>query len=214
MQLRTILTLALIATPVAAAPSLESLRQYAADLFHTTQFTPGNGQKIPAVERAGAVRLTPVAHEVGTPAYNFNLGDVAYDEEKKLYPRVLLSSQRGNVVLLDFWATWCTPCLRKLPTVEGWAAKYKGKGLVVYAVNTWTSWDDLKAFRQRRHIKITVLFDGKNGGVAAKYGVTAVPHMVLIDHLGNVIKDKTVREADIELALKNLPKGDRKAPPY
>ncbi len=176
----------------------EQSRTRAAASFNNAVFkVPARSDAVPEIKKSG-----PVKKKFSGNAHNFDLPTTRnYDAKRKEYPRVQLESLDGKVVLLDFWASWCGPCRRKLPTVEGWHSTYKGKGLAVFLVNTWDTWEDFTSFRNVRPLEAPVLFDGPDGTVKAKYGAGGVPMMVLIDHQGNTLKVGSVSEADIKAAL-------------
>ncbi len=100
-----------------------------------------------------------------------------------------LSSLRGKVVLIDFWASWCGPCRASIPGIVKLYKKYKDKGFIVLGVslddkkNSW-----LKAIK---HDKITYLQvndkDGWYSRVAARYNVNAIPATFLLDRAGRVV---------------------------
>ncbi len=95
---------------------------------------------------------------------------------------VTLESLRGQVVLIDFWATWCHPCCEAIPHVEELYEKYKDQGLVVIG-HTDASSKDLANFIPKN--KITYIISvGANIGDA--YGVTGIPHVFLIDPDGKI----------------------------
>jgi thiol-disulfide isomerase/thioredoxin len=97
---------------------------------------------------------------------------------------------RGRVVLLDFWATWCAPCLEELPTLETAYRKYSAEDFVLIGVSmdqgsrrTLTSW------LRRHEVEWPQLHDGRgfDGEWARKFGVEAVPRSVVIDREGKII---------------------------
>lgn len=96
-----------------------------------------------------------------------------------------LSEQRGNVVLLNFWATWCGPCRTEMPELDKLAKKYADLGVVVIGVNVETEGDGVKAYLSDIPVSFPILLDTNN--VASKtYDVQAMPTTVIIDKDGKV----------------------------
>lgn len=98
---------------------------------------------------------------------------------------VRLSDLRGQVVLLNFWASWCGPCRQEMPILDEIHNKYKNLGFSVLGVNL-----DAKSSKAINYLKDTpvsfpVLYDPK-GEVSGQYGVQAMPSTVVIDKDGNV----------------------------
>jgi len=98
---------------------------------------------------------------------------------------VRLSDLRGQVVLLNFWASWCGPCRQEMPILDEIHNKYKSLGFSVLGVNL-----DAKSKKAINYLKDTpvtfpVLYDPK-GDVSGQYGVQAMPSTVIIDKDGNV----------------------------
>lgn len=110
---------------------------------------------------------------------------------------VKLSELRGKVVLLDFWATWCTYCVKTMPRLNALQQKYKDRGLVIVGINEFegnirgepaTRAQELEYFRQfKRRMNVTYDFavaaDARNDG---PYGVAGLPTAVLIDRRGRI----------------------------
>jgi peroxiredoxin len=102
---------------------------------------------------------------------------------------VKLSSFKGKVVLLDFWASWCFPCRASIPTVNKLYAKYKDKGFEVVGLSVDSKKNDwLRAVKSLK-MKYTQINDngGWNSKAAALYGVEAIPATFLIDKTGKII---------------------------
>ncbi len=98
---------------------------------------------------------------------------------------VKLSSLKGSVVLLDFWATWCGPCVASLPDLQAMHDELGKAGVKFYAVNEQEEAGKVKAFLAKRKIMVPVLMDTE-GKVGAAYGASAIPYKVLIDKQGVV----------------------------
>jgi thiol-disulfide isomerase/thioredoxin len=93
-----------------------------------------------------------------------------------------------NVIMLDFWATWCGPCLMAMPEVEEVAQKFTDRGLVFYAVNVGEDPDTVKEFLAQSQLDVPVAmdFDGKIHGA---FGDQGLPHTVVIGKDGRVQVD-------------------------
>jgi peroxiredoxin len=113
-----------------------------------------------------------------------------------------LSSLRGKVVLIDFWASWCKPCIAELPHVKQAYGKYKNKGFEIYGVSFDRNKDAwMNAIKQHdlpwKHVSDLGFW---NNAAAAPYGVQSIPHTVLIDKEGRVIA-KNLRGPALEQKL-------------
>jgi thiol-disulfide isomerase/thioredoxin len=99
-----------------------------------------------------------------------------------------LAAHKGkNIVLLDFWASWCGPCRVVMPTLVEIARDYAGKGVRYVAVNLREEPAVIRRYLEDARLKLDVPLD-KDAGVGRKYGVTAIPTMVVIDKKGIVAK--------------------------
>jgi thiol-disulfide isomerase/thioredoxin len=115
-----------------------------------------------------------------------------------------LDSLAGKVVLIDFWATWCGPCVNALPHMQHIARKFNGQPLVILSIsldNDEAKWKDF--VEKNKMIWTQVRDGGLNGSVAKKFGVTAIPATFSIDADG-VLEDQHVGDADIEAKLKKM----------
>jgi peroxiredoxin len=93
----------------------------------------------------------------------------------------------GGPVILDFWATWCKPCIRGFPGLEALVTKYKDRGLTVVAVSVDgpKSRARVAPFIHSRKYSFEVLFDTQ-GRVAKKYNAMTIPRTVLISPEGGI----------------------------
>lgn len=96
-----------------------------------------------------------------------------------------LVGQRGKVVVLDFWATWCGPCVEAMPVISEVAGEMAEQGVVVFAVNIGEGAEEIKPFMSRLQLGLPVLMDPE-GKIAAAYAATAIPQTVLIGKDGRV----------------------------
>jgi thiol-disulfide isomerase/thioredoxin len=90
---------------------------------------------------------------------------------------------RGNVVLLDFWATWCSPCVAEIPSVINLAARFEPSGLKVLAIHSQSGIDKLPEFLRQRPYRVPIGLDA-TGDTQRLYGVYGWPTYVLIDKKG------------------------------
>ena len=113
-----------------------------------------------------------------------------------------LSSHKGKqIVILDFWATWCGPCVKGMPITQKVAKQYASKGVVLYAVNLKEDAKKIRAFLNKQKLKLNVLLDSK-GTIGQKYGAKSIPMLVLIDKDGTVQKVHIGFSNSLESALK------------
>lgn len=119
-----------------------------------------------------------------------------------------LAALRGQVVLLDFWASWCGPCKQSFPWMNAMHAKYAAQGLRVIAVNVDRKREDGERFLAQVPAQFTIAWDAA-GTTPAAYGVKAMPSSVLIGadgriamrHAGFRADDTAPLEAAIAAAL-------------
>ncbi len=108
-----------------------------------------------------------------------------------------LTALRGRVVLLDFWATWCTPCRVALPYMNEWHERYKNRGLTILALTQYhgsvngraasanAELSMLRRYKRAEGMRYAVGVDG-TGTTSVSYNVTSIPTAVLIDRKGRV----------------------------
>jgi thiol-disulfide isomerase/thioredoxin len=132
-----------------------------------------------------------------------------------------LSSQRGKIVILTFWASWCGPCRRELPILEKAQMAVGKDRLTVFAVSFKESPDrerEIKKLASTWHISV---IEDNNGWIAGHYGITSIPHLFLIDRDGKVVAnhlgygDRSLEELvdDINHALMGSTLTEQDAPP-
>jgi thiol-disulfide isomerase/thioredoxin len=112
------------------------------------------------------------------PAANFTLKSASGENFR-------LSEYRGQVVLINFWASWCGPCRQEMPHLDSIQQKYQGLGFTVFGVNVEK--DRAMADKVLRDIPVSfpILFDAENK-VSEVYDVDAMPATVLVDRNGDI----------------------------
>jgi cytochrome c biogenesis protein CcmG/thiol:disulfide interchange protein DsbE len=115
---------------------------------------------------------------VGHSAPNFSRADLSHR-------KIVLSSYRGKVVLLNFWATWCGPCLTEMPTFAEWQKQYGSGNFQVIGISMDDTTPDVIATASRLKLNYPVLMGDEYLG--ADYGgVLGLPVTFLIDRDGKI----------------------------
>ena len=137
-------------------------------------------------------------------APDFTLKDTA-DNEHSLY------DYRGNIVLVNFWATWCPPCAVEIPHLVELYNKYKEKRFVILGLSLDTDPQKIKPFVKKKEMEYPVLLEARK--LIKTYAIKGIPTAYLIDKDGSIV-NKFVgytpgAEKDIEkLILKLIEKED------
>jgi peroxiredoxin len=122
----------------------------------------------------------PAGMQLGQPAPDFALRSIQGDN-------VRLSEHTGEVVLINFWATWCGPCRQEMPALDEIYGKYRRAGLVLFSVNIDEPANEAAAREMAKTLKVSypVLFDIRKD-VSRAYQASTMPLTVLIDREGVV----------------------------
>lgn len=99
--------------------------------------------------------------------------------------QVSLADFKGQVVLLDFFSTWCPPCRAAVPMLQEFETKYKDKGLKVISIDQGESQSLVGAYAKETRYSALMLID-EDGSVSERYKVTGLPTFVVIDQKGKV----------------------------
>ena len=137
------------------------------------------GSWMEAVQQQRQSQAQGQSKMVGQAAPDFTLEQLDGDKVK-------LSQHKGeNVVVLDFWATWCPPCKKALPIVEKLTKKFEDKGVVIYAVDQREEAKTVRKYLKDADLDLNVLMDTE-GSVGNKFGVRSIPTTVVIGLNGAV----------------------------
>ena len=126
---------------------------------------------------AGTSAPAPV---VGAPAPDFTLQDTGG-------AAVSLSGQKGKVVLVNFWATWCGPCRLEMPAMQQRYSTYKDQGFVVLAVDYDEPLADVSAFAQELNLTFPILLD-PGANVNNLYRIVGYPTSFFVDREGKITR--------------------------
>lgn len=134
--------------------------------------------------------------ETGQPAPDFTLSGVRAEDRT-----TTLSDLQGKVVYVDFWASWCLPCLRSLPEINGLYEKYQDQGFEVLALTIDAPVSDAQEFLEdlETPLAYTLLAD-ETSDVMYDYDVRGMPTSFLIDREGNIeMIHEGYRDGDIDM---------------
>ena len=99
----------------------------------------------------------------------------------------------GNIVLINFWADWCKPCIVEFPHENALVEKYKGKPVKIININIESRPERWKEYILRYKLKMDNLYANEiwTKNLKTKYDISGIPHSVLLDWNGNVVENKT-----------------------
>ena len=158
-----------------------------------------NGSRIAIEETADWVAEKPPL-EVGFPAPGFTGLDTSGKE-------ISLASLKGQIVLLDFWASWCAPCLEELPTLKGIADEYAKDGVVVIGIDLDRSEESFTQAVANYDLSYRQIYDGPDGPISDLYRISGIPMLYLIDQEG-IIRGKDLRGEELRQAVQALLRGE------
>lgn len=118
---------------------------------------------------------------------SYQLGATAPDFTLKALDgsNLRLAEQKGDIMLINFWASWCGPCIQEMPALDKLAQKYQPMGVQVWGVNVENDSSAAKAYLNKVQVAFPILFDTENT-VSKAYQVDAMPTTVILDKDGKV----------------------------
>jgi peroxiredoxin len=138
--------------------------------------------------------LDPLAPEEGEPADSEGLASVLIDQPAPAIELALLdggvfrlAEQKGQVIVLDFWASWCGPCLQIMPQVDAVVREFAADNVRLVSINEQETPERIRAVLDRLGLKVAVALD-REGLVAERYGAVTIPQTVIIDREGKVAR--------------------------
>lgn len=114
-----------------------------------------------------------------------------------------LADYAGKVVLVDFWATFCAPCIEELPNLLRIYAEYHPRGLEVVGISLDEDRGTVESFQQRANIPWTLVMNDADNTLGKPYSVPTIPALFLLDRKGNVV-NVDLKGADLDAAIRRL----------
>jgi thiol-disulfide isomerase/thioredoxin len=198
--------------PVAAVRSLEVGRLSAKPqhtAFHDWKLQPA--QEPQFAENSGQGGQQTGGPGTGSPLVGTKAPDFAglTVTGKK---RFELADQVGKTVVVDFWATWCPPCVKGLPELAEMLDKYPAEQLVLITVNMQEAPGTVQKFLETRQLDVKVLLDA-NGDISRDFQVESIPQTVVIGPNGNIerlyVGQSANMKKDLKIVLDSLMKQSR-----
>ena len=179
-----------------ATKGLEIARQLKAEFPATTPGRQADAM-IASLEKMSAAEEIQRKLAVGTAFPDFKELDTGGTP-------VSVSGFKGKVLLVDFWATWCPPCLAELPDVVDTYRKYHPRGFEIVGISLDHAGDGAKLaqFTREHEMPWAQIFDGKgwDGKLVQQFGVSGIPNTFLLDGDGRIIA-KDLRGEDLTAAV-------------
>jgi cytochrome c biogenesis protein CcmG/thiol:disulfide interchange protein DsbE len=150
-----------------------------------------SADKQPASSNQGLIRPGQLASDFSLPALD---GET-----------VRLSDLKGQVVLVNLWATWCPPCKAEMPTINDFYQAHQEAGFIALIVNVQEDGSTVRAFIEANGFTFPVLLDSR-GELMRQYGVRGLPTTFIIDRNGQVrhIQTGAITQAELETIVTPL----------
>ena len=164
-----------------ADPAIDLLQRIKTD-YPDTRYAKNADQVTEAIKQEDELKKIQRSLTEGAKFPDFN--------EQDLDGKALSAGKfKGKVVLIDFWATWCAPCIGELPGVIQTYEKYHDKGFEIIGISLDQDQQRLQSFTKDRNMTWPQYFDGKGWGskLVQKYGIHMIPANLLLDGDGKII---------------------------
>jgi peroxiredoxin len=193
---------------------LPDIKAKAAVLLRLGDLYFGKQQDDDAVARyTKVIALNPDSYFAGKAQRNLNeiehlaIGDIAQDFSARTLQgnSFALSRLRGQIVLLEFWATWCGPCLPEIPHLQALYARHASDGLAIVGISFDRNADVLREFLDTESMPWIHILDraGSQGALAEQFNVSGIPRSLLLDRDGRIVA-KNLRKDKLEAAVLEL----------
>jgi len=120
---------------------------------------------------------------------------------------------QGKVLLLDFWATWCGPCIAELPNVKRVYEKYHRQGFEIVSISLDRNIETLREFINKEKLNWTHIYNlslTQGEDIATQYGVESIPQMILVGRDGKIV-NTGIRGPALEASVQRALNADDKA---
>ena len=167
------------------------------------KLAPTFGQDM-ALLQLTAMTQAQLATSLGHPYIDFEAPILdkkdGYEGTAKLSDYV----SKNKVVLLDFWASWCTPCLNEIPNLKAAYKKFHSKGFEIVSLSVDDGTEEWIRAVKNNGMNWVQMWNGEDmqNSAAVKYSVTAIPSTFLIDSEGTIIA-RNLRDKELEQALED-----------
>lgn len=168
------------------------------------KLAPTFGQDIVFMQLTAMINAQ-LSTSLGHPYIDFE--SPILDKKDRFEGKAMLSDYVGKnkVVLLDFWASWCTPCLNELPNLKAAYTKFKSKGFEIVSVSVDDGTDEwIQAVKDNgmNWVQMWNGYEDLENSPAMKYSISAIPATFLIDADGTII-GRNLRDSELEEALED-----------
>ena len=134
-------------------------------------------------------RLSTALNQMGMVPFTDHVQSASFDLQDHNGNPVSLSDFSGQMVMVNFWATWCGPCRIEMPSMQRMYDSFRDRGFVLLAVNTRETPRVVAQFMEEFGYTFPIALD-VNGRVSFQYGVRSIPLTYLIDPAGRIIAGK------------------------